>query len=76
MKVLCGLSILVCVVFIYADTKADTKQAGMSVPPVHLSDVTGTAGIRFTHNSGRAGKKFLPETLGSGCAFFDADGDG
>ena len=23
-----------------------------------------------------AGKKWLPETLGSGCAFFDADGDG
>jgi len=76
MKVLCGLSILVCAVFIYADTKAGIKQAGMSVPPVHLTDVTSAAGIRFTHNSGRAGKKFLPETLGSGCAFFDADGDG
>jgi hypothetical protein len=43
---------------------------------IHFSDVTGQAGIRFTHNSGRAGKKFLPETLGAGCAFFDADGDG
>ena len=41
-----------------------------------FTDVTAPAGIRFTHNSGRAGKKFLPETLGSGCAFFDADGDG
>ena len=29
-----------------------------------------------SHNSGRAGKKWLPETLGSGVAFFDADGDG
>ncbi|HKW99228.1 MAG TPA: CRTAC1 family protein [Bryobacteraceae bacterium] len=44
--------------------------------PVHFSDITEQAGIKFTHNSGRAGKKFLPETLGSGCAFFDADGDG
>jgi hypothetical protein len=41
-----------------------------------FTDVTAQAGIRFTHNSGRAGKKYLPETLGSGCAFFDADGDG
>jgi hypothetical protein len=41
-----------------------------------FSDVTAQAGIHFTHNSGRAGKKYLPETLGSGCAFFDADGDG
>jgi hypothetical protein len=44
--------------------------------PVVLTDVTAQAGIHFTHNSGRAGKKYLPETLGSGCAFFDADGDG
>src|SRR5262252_8172543 len=41
-----------------------------------FTDVTAQAGIHFVHNSGRAGKKYLPETLGSGCAFFDADGDG
>jgi hypothetical protein len=67
-----GIGILACVLFIYADT----KQAGTLLPAVHFSDVTEQAGIRFTHNSGRAGKKFLPETLGAGCAFFDADGDG
>src|SRR5271156_4464793 len=47
--------------------------------PAHrpvFTDVTAQAGIHFTHNSGRTGKKYLPETLGSGCAFFDADGDG
>src|SRR6266849_491608 len=44
--------------------------------PITFADVTAQAGIHFTHNSGRAGKKYLPETLGSGCAFFDADGDG
>jgi hypothetical protein len=41
-----------------------------------FTDVSKKAGIVFTHNSGRAGKKWLPETMGSGCAFFDADGDG
>src|SRR6476660_3678215 len=76
MRVLCGLCILACAVFIYADTKADTKQPATPDPSVRLTDVTSTAGVHFTHNSGRAGKKFLPETLGSGCAFFDADGDG
>ena len=51
--------------------------AGAPAPPaITFRDVTAAAGIRFTHNSGRAGKKYLPETLGSGCAFFDADGDG
>jgi hypothetical protein len=47
-------------------------------PPadIHFTDVTATAGIHFTHNAGRTGKKWLPETMGSGVAFFDADGDG
>ncbi len=45
-------------------------------PPVRFVDATASAGIKFVHNSGRAGKKWLPETMGSGCAFLDADGDG
>jgi len=44
--------------------------------PVVFTDVTAKAGIHFIHNAGRTGKKYLPETLGAGCAFFDADGDG
>ena len=43
---------------------------------VKFADVTAAAGIKFTHNSGRAGKKYLPETLGAGGAFADFDGDG
>lgn len=43
---------------------------------VQFTDITQAAGITFTHNSGRAGKRWLPETMGSGCAFIDADGDG
>jgi len=41
-----------------------------------FTDVTLQAGIKFVHNAGKSGKKYLPETLGSGAAFFDADGDG
>jgi hypothetical protein len=41
-----------------------------------LTDVTNAAGIQFQHNSGAFGGKFLPETLGSGCAFLDYDADG
>ena len=43
---------------------------------VTFKDVTAGAGITFTHNSGRSGKKYLPETMGSGGAFVDLDGDG
>ena len=45
-------------------------------PGFRLVDVTGAAGIRFRHNSGAYGAKFLPETLGPGCAFLDYDQDG
>lgn len=43
---------------------------------VKFVDVTTAAGIKFTHNSGRAGKRYLPETMGSGAAFFNLDDDG
>ena len=41
-----------------------------------FTDVTSDAGIHFQHSSGAFGGKFLPETLGSGCAFLDYDRDG
>jgi enediyne biosynthesis protein E4 len=45
-------------------------------PGFRLVDVTSPAGIHFRHNSGAYGGKFLPETLGAGCAFLDYDRDG
>ena len=44
--------------------------------PIEFTDVTAQAGIHFKHNSGAFGKKYLPETLGTGCAFLDYDNDG
>jgi enediyne biosynthesis protein E4 len=41
-----------------------------------FTDVTTSAGIQFRHNSGAFGAKYLPETLGPGCAFLDYDNDG
>ena len=43
---------------------------------IEFTDVTTEAGIRFKHNTGAFGKKYLPETIGSGCAFLDYDNDG
>ena len=48
--------------------------AGM--PRVAFTDVTASAGITFQHHNGARGGKFLPETMGGGCAFFDFDNDG
>lgn len=47
-----------------------------AMPPVKFTDVTAKAGIGFQHINGAFGKKLLPETLGSGCAFLDFDNDG
>lgn len=41
-----------------------------------LTDVTAAAGLNFQHNTGAFGAKYLPETMGPGCAFLDYDGDG
>jgi enediyne biosynthesis protein E4 len=54
----------------------DLFAASASPLGFRLVDVTASAGIQFTHNSGAYGGKLLPETLGSGCAFLDYDGDG
>ncbi len=43
---------------------------------IHFRDVTAQAGIHFTRNNGAFGKKWLPETMGPGCAFIDYDNDG
>ena len=51
------------------------KQAPTRIPVI-FTDVTADAGIDFEHHNGRSGRKYLPETLGSGAAFFDYDNDG
>ncbi len=42
----------------------------------HLTDVTAQSGLNFQHNSAAYGAKYLPETMGPGCAFIDYDNDG
>jgi enediyne biosynthesis protein E4 len=49
-------------------------QPAAAIP--HFSDATASAGITFRHINGAFGKKYLPETLGSGAAFLDVDNDG
>jgi len=44
--------------------------------PVHFTDVTTASGIHFRHNNGSYGKKYLPETMGSGVCALDYDNDG
>jgi hypothetical protein len=54
--------------------------AGAANPPAatqpRFVDITRSAGINFVHNNGAFGKKYLPETLGSGVAFIDYNNSG
>ncbi len=43
---------------------------------VTFTDVTEAAGISFQHVAGMTGRKHIAETMGSGAAFLDFDGDG
>lgn len=63
-------------VFALAITLAAFCLAQEGGVPVRFSNVTAKAGISFVHHSGATGSKYLPESLGSGCAFIDLDGDG
>jgi hypothetical protein len=65
------LGVVAIGVFAIAATDA---QSPATLP--QFSDVTASAGIHFRHTSGAFGKKYLPETLGSGVAVFDADNAG
>jgi enediyne biosynthesis protein E4 len=68
---LSGLAVLSGNCFLRAWAQAQT-----ATPEFRFVDVTARGGITFHHNSGAYGGKLLPETLGSGCAFLDYDGDG
>lgn len=52
------------------------KRSEASDLPIRFVDITEQAGIHFVHNNGAFGKKYLPETMGSGCAFLDYNNDG
>jgi hypothetical protein len=52
------------------------EQAAAARPHVRFADVSDSFGIDFRHVSSATSQKYLPETMGSGVALFDFDGDG
>ncbi len=44
-------------------------------PPIYLEESQAT-GLDFVHFNGMTGSLYIAETMGSGCALFDFDGDG
>lgn len=63
-----GVATLLCVGSMAGGTRAQEHSAA-------FVDATAAAGLEFTHVNGAFGDKWMPESLGSGVALFDADGD-
>ena len=58
------------------------QQSGLAAPsrvpdqPGQFVDITAASGVHFVHQAPHTSKKYLIETMGSGAALFDCDGDG
>jgi hypothetical protein len=72
----CGKIALFLVALLFAVMALSSPTAQVSAGHIRFADITRAAGIRFTHNNGAFGKKYLPETLGPGVAFIDYNNDG
>ena len=73
----CALSLALGLSFTSRAQSQQSHQSQQSSPSkIHFEDITHSAGLHFTHNNAASGKKYLPETMGSGVAFLDYDNDG
>ena len=54
----------------------ETVVPAATLPEVMFTEITAEAGVDFVHFNGATGDKLLPESMGSGAAFFDYDRDG
>ena len=71
-----ALALLGALIGCGARTSAPTGLAAPSGPP-WFADVSDEVGLDFTHDAGPIDDRyFMPQTVGSGAALFDFDGDG
>jgi hypothetical protein len=68
--------LLLCVAVTGCGRRPDANAASDRAAGLQLVDVAQEAGITFRHQNGASGRLYLPETMGSGCAFLDYNGDG
>jgi hypothetical protein len=66
------LVILICT---GCPSRIGSVESHLDIKPVVFKEVSKDAGIDFLHVNGSRGKKRMPETVGSGLAFFDYNND-
>jgi len=69
--------VLAAVAFFWLGVVVEMFLAGRigAAESVEFVDVAQEVGIGFKHVNGASGRKYFPETMGGGAAFFDYDGD-
>ena len=76
MTVLKIRSPLIPVLLLLAQASSLYSQQAVATSPVVFTDVTKQAGINWVHDNALSPERYLPETVGAGCVFFDYDNDG
>jgi enediyne biosynthesis protein E4 len=68
------LSVLGCSTPSHPDAESNVSDEASGF--AYFEDVSDRVGLAFVHDPGLAGSYFMPQSMGSGCALFDCDGDG
>ena len=76
MTALKPLFALLPLVLVLAQASSIYSQSPTAASPVVFTDVTREAGINWVHDNALSPERYLPETVGAGCVFFDYDNDG
>ena len=64
------------VIFLFLIQVGESSAQQRVAAPVVFTEVTKQAGITWAHDNALSAERFLPETVGAGCVFFDYDNDG
>jgi hypothetical protein len=76
MKQRWGYCLLACLLAAGCSRPAAPGRPASAAPAfTGFIEVAEASGIRFRHTNGASGRFYFPETMGSGCAFFDYNGD-
>ena len=72
---------LPCVLFLTCSAGAETAppappRASPAVQSIRFVEVASSVGLDWRHENGLSPKRYFPETMGGGGAFFDYDSDG
>src|ERR1700753_173838 len=71
------LSLFLVLILGFAPVARARQATAPATKPVTFVEVTPkSSGIPWVHDTAHSSERYLPETVGAGCAFFDYDNDG